>query len=83
MPGSSWVPGYLFPQTKPTLQMDVFTFYPLVTTDGCKQVHRATEYTEWKWPLSGGHSIMKEKSAQPGEGGGFMPTPFNYIYHPE
>jgi hypothetical protein len=26
-----------------------------------------TEYTEWQWPLSGVHSIMMVKSAQPGE----------------
>ena len=43
----------------------------------------ASKYTEPQSTLSGNgvHSIMKEKSAQPGEGWGFMPTPFNYIYH--
>jgi hypothetical protein len=30
----------------------------------------ATEYTEWQGTLSGMHSIMRVKSAQPGEGGG-------------
>jgi hypothetical protein len=34
------------------------------------------EYTEWQWPLSGVHSIMMVKSAQPGKGGGCTPTPF-------
>ncbi len=29
----------------------------------------ASVYTEWQWPLSGVHSIMMEKFAQPGEGG--------------
>ncbi len=41
-----------------------------------------TETTEWERPLSGVHSIMMEKLAQPGEGGGgCTPTPFHYIYH--
>jgi hypothetical protein len=31
---------------------------------------RATEHTEWQWPLSGVYSIMMVKSAQPDEGGG-------------
>jgi hypothetical protein len=31
--------------------------------------------------LSGVHSIMMEKLAQPDKGGGFMPTHFHYIYH--
>jgi hypothetical protein len=29
-----------------------------------------TDYTEWQRPISGVHSIMMEKSAQAGEGGG-------------
>ncbi len=32
-------------------------------------------HTEWQWPLSGAHSIMMEKSAPPGEGGGVHSTP--------
>jgi hypothetical protein len=32
------------------------------------QAHRV--HTEWQWPLSGVHSIMTEKLAQAGEGGG-------------
>ena len=36
--------------------------------------HRAQ--TESQWPLSGVHSIMMVKSAQPGEGGGCTPSPF-------
>jgi hypothetical protein len=40
-----------------------------------------TEYTDWKLPLSGVHSIMMEKSAQAGEGAGCTPTTFHYIYH--
>ncbi len=35
-------------------------------TDG--SAHRV--HTEWQWPLSGVHSIMMEKLAQPDEGGG-------------
>jgi hypothetical protein len=36
-----------------------------------------TEYIEWQWPLSDIHSIMMEKSAQPGEGGNARsPLPF-------
>ncbi len=43
-----------------------------------------TECTEWQRPLSGVHSIMTEKFAQAGEGGGCTPaTPFHYIYHHE
>jgi hypothetical protein len=38
-------------------------------------------HTEWQWPISGVHSIMMEKSAQAGEGGGCRPTPFHYIYN--
>jgi hypothetical protein len=44
----------------------------------------STEYTEWQWPLSGAHSIMMVKSAQPGEGGamgGCTPSLFHSIYH--
>ncbi len=40
-----------------------------------------TGNTEWQWPLSGIHSIMIEKLAQAGEGGGARPPPFHYIYH--
>jgi hypothetical protein len=32
-------------------------------------------HTEWQWPLSGVHSIMREKSAQPGVGGGMDAHP--------
>ncbi len=39
--------------------------------------------TEWQWPISGAHSnsIMMEKSALAGEGGGCTPTSFYSIYH--
>jgi hypothetical protein len=37
--------------------------------------------TERQLPLSGEHSIMMEKLAQPGEGGECTPTPFHYINH--
>ncbi len=33
-------------------------------------------HTEWQWSLSSVHSIMMEKSAQPGEGWGALPLPF-------
>ncbi len=33
-------------------------------------------HTECQWPLSGVHSIMMEKSVQPGEGWGVRPSPF-------
>ncbi len=39
-----------------------------------------TEYTELQWLLSGVHSIMMVKSAQPG-GGGCTPAPFHSICH--
>jgi hypothetical protein len=35
-----------------------------------------TEFTEWQWPLSGEHSIMMVKSAQPDDGGSTRPPPF-------
>jgi hypothetical protein len=37
---------------------------------------RPTEYTQSAWPLSGVHSIMMEKLAQPGVGGGARPPAF-------
>jgi hypothetical protein len=36
-------------------------------------------HTEWQWPISGVHSIMMEKSALTGEGGGCRPIPFHSI----
>ncbi len=45
---------------------------------------RGTEYTEWHWPLSGVHSMMRVKSAQAGEGGGARPPSFtmsSIVYH--
>ncbi len=42
-------------------------------------VHRVP--TEWQWPLSGVHSIMMVKSAQPGEGGGVHALPLS-LYPP-
>jgi hypothetical protein len=44
------------------------------------QHHRV--HTEWKWPLSGVHSIMVEKLAQPGEGGGVHARPLS-LYLPQ
>ncbi len=54
-------------------------FHPRIRTLYCTsnliqplQIHtipRIAASTEWQWPLSGVHSIMMEKSAQPGEGG--------------
>jgi|688.fasta_scaffold95572_3 hypothetical protein len=38
-------------------------------------------HTEWQRPISGVHSIMMEKWALAGEGGGCTPTPFHSIYH--
>jgi hypothetical protein len=43
----------------------------------CWPGHRV--HIEWQRPLSGVHSIMMEKLAQPGEGGGCTPTLFNNI----
>jgi hypothetical protein len=41
-----------------------------------------TEHTEWQRPFSGVHSIMMEKLAQAGEGGGARPPPFTIpVYH--
>ncbi len=37
-------------------------------------------YTEWQLPLSDVHSIMMEKLAQAGEGGGCTPIAFYYTY---
>ncbi len=38
--------------------------------------------TEWQRPLSGVHSIMKEKLAQAGVWGeGCKPAPFHYVYN--
>jgi hypothetical protein len=52
-------------------------FYLFVTAGGDKGGGRCTsltEYTEWQRPLSGAHSVMMEKSAQAGEGGGGVHT---------
>ncbi len=38
-------------------------------------------HKERQWPLSGVHSIMMEKSAQPWWGWGVQPTHFHYNYH--
>jgi hypothetical protein len=46
-----------------------------------RSVIGTTEYTEWQRTLSGVHSIMMEKLAQAGEGGGCTSFPFHYIYH--
>jgi hypothetical protein len=55
----------------------------VATEYGLRSVIGTTEYTEWQRPLSGVHvhSIMMEKLAQAGEGGGCTPFPFHYIYH--
>jgi len=42
---------------------------------------RRSNALDSQWPLSGVHSIMMEKSAQPGVDGGCTPTLFHYIYH--
>ncbi len=39
-----------------------------------------TEYIEWQRPLSAVHSIMMEKLAHSGDGGGCTPTRFHNIY---
>jgi hypothetical protein len=38
------------------------------------QYHRV--HTEWQLPVSGVHSIMMEKLAQPGDGAGARPPPY-------
>jgi hypothetical protein len=43
--------------------------------------HNLESTCESIWSLSGVHSIMMEKLAQTGEGGGCTPTPFHHIYH--
>jgi len=40
-----------------------------------KSIHRVATADFWM------HSIMMEKFAQAGEGGGCTPTPFHYFYH--
>jgi hypothetical protein len=45
----------------------------------CHVGHRV--HTDWRRSLSGVHSIMMEKLAQAGEGGGCTPNPFHYIFH--
>ncbi len=40
-------------------------------------------HTGWQWPLSGVHSIMMIKYAQPGGGGWCTSSPFHSIYHHE
>ncbi len=49
----------------------------------CKQCLAHRVHTEWQWPLSGDHSIMMVKSAQPGEGEGCTPSLFHCVYHRE
>jgi hypothetical protein len=39
-------------------------------------------HTEWQRPLSDVHSIIMEKLAQSGEGGGASPPPFNLFTIP-
>ncbi len=48
--------------------------------DFSRDHHRAD--TEGQWPLSGVHSIMMEKPAQPGVGGWCTPSPFHYVNLP-
>jgi hypothetical protein len=42
----------------------------------------STEYIEWQCPPSDIRSIMMEKSAQPGEGGGVHAPPSLSLYQP-
>jgi hypothetical protein len=59
------------------------TLYPVLSavpcTLSCTLYHRVD--TEWQWPHPGVFSIMMEKLAQPGEGGGCTSTSFPSIYH--
>jgi hypothetical protein len=59
------------------VSLGVHTVYSITKAVSQAKVF-ATEYTEWKPPLSGVHSITMEKLAQAGEGGGSTPTPFHY-----
>ncbi len=52
------------------VQIDTSRSFMLNSYQACK--HRV--HTEWQWPLSGVHSIMMEKSAQPGEDGVCTPV---------
>jgi hypothetical protein len=54
-------------------------FFIKVPYQKFKTIVSSTEYRtqEWKLPISGLHSIMMEKSALAGEGGGCTPLPFH------
>ncbi len=39
-------------------------------------LYRHRVHRQWQWPLTGVHSFMMEKSAEPGEGRGARPPPF-------
>jgi hypothetical protein len=55
-----------------------FIVYPALTDSSMSaDAILPTEYTEWQRPLSGVHSIIMEKSAQAGEGGGCTANPFH------
>jgi hypothetical protein len=56
-------------------------FVPIPSKNSASVVFQASKYTERQWPLFGVRSIMMVKSAQPGEGGRYTPTPFHSIYH--
>jgi|688.fasta_scaffold540716_1 hypothetical protein len=54
----------------------LFDFY-LPVAAGLPQPQSTVNTEEWQWPLSGLHSIIIVKSAQPGKG---TPSSFHSIY---
>ncbi len=54
---------------------------PLIEQSSSLQVSVYRVHTEWRYPISGVHPIVMEKSALAGVGGGCKPTPFAAYYH--
>jgi hypothetical protein len=50
------------------------------TVIGKSSILFSTEFTEWQWPLSGVHSLMRVKFSPGGEGGGARPSPRTKLY---
>jgi hypothetical protein len=63
---------YFMPFTVPVSAVS-FSKYGAIPKFRVCRAHRV--HTEWQWALSGVHSIMMVKSAQPGGGGGGARSP--------